>query len=267
LGQFTISARFVPLPKPLKSFDPMIASLPMYDLPEIRWATDALWEALAQRLDVELPLTRGTDWRAPWRSPDLLFSQTCGYPFTHEFAGQLTYVATPHYDADGCEGPNYRSILFAREKAELESFRGRIAAINGPDSMSGMLALQLVFAPVDRNGAFFSHSIETGSHIASMDAVRNGEADICAVDCVTAALCRKHRPSALSGLVEVARSLLVPGLPFVTRTYRPAPIVEAFKSLIADKKTAHIRDALMLRDLSVLPDDAYSVISKLESTL
>ena len=29
---------------------PGTASLPMYDLPEIRWATDALWSAVAARL-------------------------------------------------------------------------------------------------------------------------------------------------------------------------------------------------------------------------
>jgi ABC-type phosphate/phosphonate transport system substrate-binding protein len=245
----------------------MIASLPMYDLPEIRWATDAFWEALAQRLVVEFPLTRDADWKAPWRSPDLLFSQTCGYPLTHEFAGQLTYVATPHYNADGCNGPNYCSILFARERSELESFRGKTAAINSPDSMSGMLALQLVFAPLGRNGDFFNRAIETGSHVASMAAVRNGEADICAIDCVTVALCRKHRPSALHGLVEVARSPLVPGLPFVTRGFRPGRLCEALLHVVTDKNCAHIKEALLLQDVSVLADDAYAIIPTLESGL
>jgi hypothetical protein len=67
-----------------------IASLPMYDLPEIRTATDQWWKRLADALRQEgidgVPdaLWRGDDYRMPWTHPDLLLSQTCGYPLTHE---------------------------------------------------------------------------------------------------------------------------------------------------------------------------------------
>ena len=175
----------------------MIASLPMYDLPEARGATDQFWAALADALGIDLPLARVGDHTIAWQRPDLIFSQTCGYPFTHAFAGKLTYVATPHYDADGCEGPDYCSILFAREAAPLERFRGKIAAYNNPDSMSGMLALKLVFAPLAQAGRFFENAVETGGHAASLAALQNGIADVAAVDCVTVALLRKHRPQAL----------------------------------------------------------------------
>jgi ABC-type phosphate/phosphonate transport system substrate-binding protein len=245
----------------------MFASLPMYDLPEVKEATSTLWSAIAKRLGSDIPLIRAQDWTAPWRNPALLFSQTCGYPLTHEFAGQLTYVATPHYAADGCDGPNYSSIVFAREKVNLESFRGKTAVINNADSMSGMLALQLVFAPFAKDGDFFAGAMESGGHFASMIAVQTGKADVCAIDCVTVALCRKHRPTALDGLVEVARSPSVPGLPYVTRSADVVELRDVLREVFKDPAIADVREALLLKDISVMKDDAYAIIPRLEAQL
>src|SRR5207249_2755288 len=52
----------------------MIASLPMYDLPEVKAATDAWWRGLARHIGIAGVLDRGRDRLAPWRSPDLVFS-------------------------------------------------------------------------------------------------------------------------------------------------------------------------------------------------
>jgi ABC-type phosphate/phosphonate transport system substrate-binding protein len=245
----------------------MIASLPMYDFPEIARETDAFWAALAAQLGIKAPLSRPPDWTAPWRSPDLVFSQTCGYPFTHDFKDVLTYVATPHYEADGCEGPLYRSILFAREQRPLAAFRGTRAAFNNRDSMSGMLALKAVFVDFADRGSFFGEAMETGGHLASMAAVQKGQADICAIDCVTAALCRKCRPSALKGLVECARSPLMPGLPFVTRTNNIAALLDALSVIMAAPQHLVTRQALLLAGFTCLPTDAYQAIPALEQSI
>ncbi|MFO1033391.1 MAG: PhnD/SsuA/transferrin family substrate-binding protein [Hyphomicrobiales bacterium] len=243
----------------------MLASLPMYDLPELRAATDALWQAVARQLGVVLPLTRAADFMAPWRDDQLLFSQTCGYPFTHEFAGRLTYVATPCYDADGCDGPRYRSLIFAREKVPLIALRGAVAAVNTPESMSGMLALRLVFE--ERVAPLFRERVMTGSHVASLAAVKAGTADVCACDCVTAALLRRHRPEALEGLVEIARSPLVPGLPFVTRAGDPARLRAAVTAALADPDLTSTREALLLQAIADIGAAAYDVIPALEKSL
>jgi ABC-type phosphate/phosphonate transport system substrate-binding protein len=242
----------------------MLASLPMYDLPEIRDYTDAFWAALAKVYGVAGGLHRSGEWSAPWRDPNLIFSQTCGYPFTHEFAGQLKYVATPHYAVDGCVGANYCSLIFARTLEPLSAFEGRVAAINSTDSMSGMLALKLVFAPLAKQGKFFSSTYLSGGHAASLAALQNGTADLCACDCVTAALLRKYQPQALEGLVEIARSPIVPGLPFVTRLGDVQRLREALASVMENKNSAHIKTAMLLSDVSVLSDTAYDVIPKLE---
>ncbi len=100
---------------------------------------------LSRHLGVAVELDRNPDHFAAWRRDDLAFSQTCGYPFTHEFKGLLKYIATPHYAVPGCHGANYCSFIFARFDQPLDSFRGGVAAVNNPDSMSGMLALETGF--------------------------------------------------------------------------------------------------------------------------
>ena len=245
----------------------MIASLPMYDWPEVRAATDAWWQGIARHLAVDTQLTRQPDYFAQWRRPDLLFSQTCGYPFTHAFAGKLTLVATPHYAVDGCDGPNYQSIVFARARAPLEDFRHAAAAVNNPDSMSGMLALKLIFAPLAVQGRFFGKAVETGGHINSMIAVREGKADICAIDAVCVALARRYRPDLLDGLVEVARSPMVPGLPYVTVSGDVPALRQALARAFAGRDLHEARDHLFLSGHSVLTPQDYARITTLETAM
>ena len=65
------------------------AALPMYDAPELRAANSEFWHALAKTLraqaivDIPADLTQVSDLQSLWSDPDLLFSQTCGYPLTH----------------------------------------------------------------------------------------------------------------------------------------------------------------------------------------
>jgi ABC-type phosphate/phosphonate transport system substrate-binding protein len=242
----------------------MRASLPMYDLPELRAATDGFWAAIAKQLGVSIRLARNVDWTDAWRQPDLLFSQTCGYPLTHEFKGKLRYVATPHYNADGCEGPNYCSIILARETRPLQDFRGLRAAFNSRDSMSGMLALKAVVVDFASQGQFFSQALETGSHLASLSAVQAGSADICAVDCVTVALLKRHRPSAVAGLVEIGRSPSMPALPYVTRMADVSALQDALYEAMADKNQEHLRSTLLLSGISILDAQVYNAIPRLE---
>ncbi len=242
----------------------MIASLPMYDWPEVRAPTDAWWKGLALHLGVNIGLDRGLDHVAAWRRQDLTFSQTCGYPLTHEFKGLLNYIGTPHYAVTGCEGANYCSMILARQNQPLESFRGATAAVNNPDSMSGMLALQLVFAPFAKHGKFFSKTILSGGHVNSMIAVRQGLADVCAIDAVCVAMAERYRPDYLQGLVEVARSPLVPSLPFVTRKHNIDVMRQSLVAAFHDESLHEARDQLFLSGQSVLCPNAYERITDLE---
>ena len=239
----------------------------MYDWPEVRNATDALWQGLQRHIPGLPPIDRRNDHAGAWRQPDLLLSQTCGYPFTHEFRGKLRYLATPHYAADGCDGANYCSIVLARQNLPLENFRGTTAAVNGLDSMSGMLALKLVFGPLAQDSSFFGNVFISGGHISSISAVREGKADICAIDSVCLALARRYRPGDLLGLVEVARSPSVPGLPLVTVAGDVDMIRQGLTSAFADPKLTEARQALLISGFSVLDSQAYDRILDLESQM
>lgn len=245
----------------------MIAALQMYDWPEVREATDLWWKGIAGHLGLDLPLSRPDGFTAPWSRDDLLFGQTCGYPFTHALKGQVRLVGTPHYAADGCDGPTYCSIVLARQRQPLAAFRGSVAAVNTPDSMSGMLALKLVFAPLAEGGRFFARAVQTGGHLASLAAVQAGKADVCAIDCVCVEMARRYRPAALEGLVEIARSPAVPGLPWITRAGDVQAIRHALRDAFADPNLAQVREALLLEGFSELPVSAYDRITDLEAAM
>jgi ABC-type phosphate/phosphonate transport system substrate-binding protein len=98
-----------------------------------------------------------------------------------------------------------------------------------------------------------------------MFAVRNGKADVCAIDAVCVAMAKRYRPDYLEGLVEIARSPSVPSLPYVTRCgnieVMRASLVEAF----ADPELQACRDQLFLSAQSVLRPTAYERITDLEN--
>ncbi len=230
-----------------------LASLPMYDLPQIGAANDALWAAIAVSLraqGVEAPekLARDCDLTAHWRDPRLLFSQTCGYPYVKELREEVALIATPEYTFAGCEGPWYRSFVVcgARDpRRDLEAFRGAVAAVNGWDSNSGMNLFRATIAPIARRAPLFAAVIVTGSHIASLEAVAEGRAELAAVDCVTFGLTRRLRPDLIERVAIVAESPPSPGLPFIAAAGLPDPIVAAVrKALFAALADPGVAEAL-----------------------
>jgi ABC-type phosphate/phosphonate transport system substrate-binding protein len=254
----------------------VIASLPMYDWPEIRPATDAVWASLRDRLrarGIEAPdaLERNRPRHAQWRDPDLLLSQTCGYPYTTALRGTARIVATPVYEAEGCVGPTYRSAIVVRADdpaMRLAALRGRIAAFNAPDSQSGYSAFRAAITPLADNGRFFGATIETGSHLNAMIAVADEKADCASIDCVCWALAgRCHREIAMQ-LRVIAWSEPAPALPFITSARRTDEEVqslrEALVEVLTDPATAEARRATLLKGVEVLDDGAYDAIVAME---
>lgn len=255
----------------------MRASLPMYDLPEVRAATDAWWCGLARAFGraglhgAPDHLTRGAGARRLWRARDLLFSQTCGYPLTHGLAGAVRVIATPAYTAAGCDGPNYCSVFVGRRddsRTKIADFRGAVAAVNGRDSQSGYSALRAAVAPHNIGGRFFGEVKESGAHAKSLALVASGKADICAVDCVTFGLLQRHRPESVDGLRTIGNSASAPGLPYVTRGGAGDDLLgklrAAVAAAVADPALAEARAALLIAGAEALPDQAYDRILEIE---
>ncbi len=254
-------------------------SLPMYDLPEAERATDAWWSGLARAMSREgLPevpdrLTRGRSFAELWRDPDLLFSQTCGYPLTHAYKDDLRLVATPVFAAPGCQGASYCSLVVVRDDDPAQTptdLKGRVAAFNSSDSQSGYSALRAVMAPYSEDGKVFARTIQSGSHAESLAIVARGDADVCTVDCVTHALLARYRPASVNGLRVLAESPGAPGLPYVTRAGldddRLARLRAALFAALDDSGLAEARAALLIAGAEIMPETAYDRILEIERT-
>ena len=245
----------------------MLLTLPMYDYPELAGATEAWAAAIARFAGSDARLSRPEDYMGAWSREDLVFSQTCGYPFTHAFRNRLQLVGTPHYAVPGCDGFRYRSMVFAREKRAAADYRGSVAVVNTPDSMSGMLALKSFFVGHATNSLFFGRTIVSGGHLGSLGCLRREEADVCAIDAVCVAYARRYRPELLEGLHELGRTLSVPGLPYVTRDKDAQRWREAVAAAAAEPSLADVRAALMIGGFTVTEPAEYEAILELEAAV
>lgn len=253
--------------------DRPVASLPMYDWPEVRWANDALWNLIGVRLrasGIAAPkaLDRSRRFGDDWLDPGLVLSQTCGYPFSTRLIGKVRLVGTPVYAVEGCDGPYYSTFIIARrgEGGGLPDFRGRRFAKNSDDSLSGYVALRVAMreAGLDPNSAEW---VETGGHRASIRAVAAGEADIASIDAICWALAKDYEREAVAKLAVVTRTKLRPGLPFITARDRPPDEVAAIRTVIrgalADPASEAPRAALHLADVAIVAETDYAPLTEL----
>ena len=251
----------------------MIAALQMYDLPELRAETDALWAAFAEALrarGVAAPdrLARPEAVDGPWTRPDLLLAQTCGWPYVTRLRGRVRLVATPCHAAEGCDGPRYRSIIVARADdpaPDLAAMRGRRLAYNAPDSQSGVQALRAAVAPLAEGRPFFAETVRTGAHRASMAAVAAGHADVAAIDCVTWALLDRIAPRETAGLRALGWTPAAPGLPLISAAEgaRLAAIGDATLHVLRAPETAALRAPLLIAGAAAPEDAAYDRLTAL----
>jgi ABC-type phosphate/phosphonate transport system substrate-binding protein len=254
-----------------------VASLPWYDLREIRWATDRFWRRIAEHLRAEgadgVPeaAERALECFEQWTRPELLFSQACGYDVRLAYAEHLQLVATPCYGAPGCEGPTYSSFVVVHADSpyrELRDLRGARCVINTPTSHSGMNILRSLVAPLHEDGRFFASVRVSGAHSASLGHIVGGAADVAAIDCVTYELLRRHRPEALVRTRVLATTERVAAPPFVTGRAAPPETVRALRralaAALADPDCADARRAMLLDSVEPLTLESYRRIAELE---
>lgn len=250
-----------------------VASLGMYDFPWLREATDAFWATLRDVLrdagiaDVPEALDRSRPLDEIWRDPSLLLAQTCGYPLMTTLAGRVQVVATPVYDFPGCEGAWHRSLVVVRADDPAESLaamRGRRCAINGWDSNTGMNLLRAAIAPLAGGRPFFASVTVTGAHLESLRAVREGRADLAAIDCVTHGLAGRRQPELLEGTRVLCATEATPGLPFVTAVETPEAALRTLREAVQDAAEAGTAAILGLLGSSRLGGEVYRRVMDLE---
>jgi len=255
----------------------MLASLPMYDFPELASASAGWWAGLRRHFQAQgvtgLPdmLTSVADPIAHWDGEPPIFSQTCGYPMTHMLAGKVRLLATPRYAAPGCAGPTYVSWVVVRNDDPAEDFadlRGRRPAYNGRDSQSGYNVLRALAAPLATGGHFFGSGIESGAHRKSMALVKASKADVATIDCVSFALIAQVAPEEIAGLRVLCASAAAPALPYVTAASTDDSTAQRLQAGLlaacADPELAAIRRELLIDGCEVLPLSCYDVILEME---
>lgn len=241
----------------------------MYDWPETRDATDALWSALRPRLeaagfeDVPPTLERARPAAEIWADPDLLFAQTCGLPYVAGAARATRIVCTPVYEVEGCGAGRYSSALVARADgpADRAALHGARFAVNGADSLSGWAALLAALGP-DGIG----ETVVTGAHRASIRAVAEGRAEAAAIDAVAWDLARRFEPAAAE-LRVLGWTDPAPAPPFVTSSIiesgRRARLRAALVETLVDTETESLRAELRLARIVAFADTDYDPARRL----
>ena len=236
----------------------MFATLPMYDFPDARDATDAWWTGLAKHLryeglrDVPSTLLRTGDLFEQWRDPSLLLSQTCSYILTHQLRDCVEPIAVPRYAAPGCSGASYRSVIIMNDGhggIELPDFRNSRAVYSRIYSHAGYNSFRGLIAPFADGRPFFSSVLPSGSHLDSIVAIASGAGDIATIDCVIHAFVARYRPELLAGTRVIGYSPSAPAPPYIV----PAParndaarIRSALFAAAMDPDLAAAREALFL---------------------
>ena len=258
-----------------------VVTLGMYDPPYLNEAQDVLWAALRRALvdqGIERalgPLPQSLDRQRAigdaLADPRLALGHTCGYPLRKLYAGRLKPLATPIYASPWMEGAWHRSAIVVRadEPATgLAGMRGRVAAINGRDSNTGMNLFRAAVAPLAGGQPFFSRVVETGGHLLSLQAVSEGRADIAAIDGVTFTLAARHAPERVAGVKVIDVTPATPGLPLVVRKDVTDEVVAALRrgldALLADASAAPAREAFGLIGFEPIAEEAYDRVLELE---
>lgn len=256
-----------------------IASLPMYNLPELAGATFAWWAGVAGHMrqqgiaDVPDVCITPDDLERHWRAPNLLLSQTCGYPLTHQLNGKVRLLALPVYACRGCDPDgSFSSMIIVPAASNLYSLndcRCARAVYNTDDSMSGLLALRAAAASLHgRNEPFFSSLSRTGSHRRSLQSVADGKADVACIDAVTFALLSRVDAELISRVRVLGQTPGVPGLPYITSLMANAETLQrlqtALRHALDDPELSDVRAELLLSGITFPGPGHYNVILELE---
>ena len=196
------------------------AELAMYVAPQqVSQANEQWLTRILELLQQPRGDARGLDSLALWRSAHLLLSQTCGYPLLTQLRGQVQVIGRPQYEWSDSSGGEHCSVIVSRDadpRRDLGAFAGSRGVINDLHSNSGMNLLRHRLAPLQRGGRFFASVAVSGAHRQSLRWVREGWADLAAIDSVTFAYLARYAPAEVAGLRVVARTASSPTLPYIT---------------------------------------------------
>lgn len=245
-----------------------VATLSMYDWPEIRLATDTYWKALQASLSDRgfsppATLSRVEDPMLLWQSPNLLLGQTCGLPYTQALQEKTSLIGTPAYDIC-CGAGSYYSAIIVRDESKFNKLTDLADArfgYNDKLSQSGFAAFYYQMKTDALLPCVLHHQIKTGSHRKSIQAVADGTVDVAAIDAVSWELAKRHEPAAAT-LRVIKTTNPTPGLPYISAR-RSARDVDQIHLAVIDAMASleeSIREDLLLMGFAATQDTDYQII-------
>ena len=113
------------------------------------------------------------------------------------------------------------------------------------------------------DGRFFGGRVVSGTHARSVEAVRDGKADIASIDCVSFAGLRKYSPAVTRGIQVIGYSDPYPGLPLITSQQTSdaglATLRAALAHAMLDTGLSETRKALFIGGFEAIELPAYQV--------
>ncbi|KOY03437.1 phosphate/phosphite/phosphonate ABC transporter substrate-binding protein [Pseudomonas nunensis] len=243
-----------------------IAELLMYTAPEpIRQANERWLTRILERLDTTRQTAEGLSLPDLWLSPDLLLTQTCGYPLMTLLRDQVRVVGRPRYELPDSNGGNHCSLLLSRAddpRRSLPAFYNSRGVINDEGSNSGMNLLRHRLAPLHRDGQFFASVGISGAHRESLRWLREDLADLAAIDSVTFAYLARHAEKEVAGLRVVARSAFSPTLPYITVASASDEQIEQLRQVMNQtlRELPDVAEILGLQEVLPATQSDYQVV-------
>jgi len=242
----------------------MIASLMMYNFPQLSGAHARYWQAIRQELtargiDSPASLSQEADVFSVWRAPGLVLSQTCGMPYRTQLHDHVTYVGTPDFGLKDCAPGYYRSAFVVRRddpRTKLGDFRDARFAYNQTISQSGWAAPHAHLRP---QGWWFRDLYQSHGHVLSAHAVAEGHADIASLDAQTWVLIGHHDPVAAQ-LRVLEWTAPTPGLPYIAGPNADAQATADAVSAAITRLSVADAAALCLRGLVQIPAATYLAV-------
>lgn len=252
----------------------LLAAFPMYALPEVKQAMAEFWRQVQRGLPEFSgePIFENPMDGAVFEPVGLV--QLCSYPYLKQWQKKqmLSPLASFHYDFPHCVEETHCGVMLVQKDTpfqNLSELRGSVVAVNESSSNSGMNLFRRELAVLANGHAFFSQKLITGGHIASMEALISGEADIAAVDAVTLGYVTQYRPDLASSLRVIGNTRHCPSLPlFVPYALNPESrekIMVAIRAVLADPAHhALTRGRLHITGISPVDDAALEIVRQYE---
>ncbi len=242
----------------------------MYPFESLRIAWERLYGAVARSVPGAPDRLRwDLDAHDTWLNPKLAVGMACGWPLVTELRQRVRVIGTFVYGIDGESSHTYRSVIVAREATTVADLAGGTLAFNSIDSLSGFVSM-IAALPPDQ-AAWPGPTVETGAHLASIEAVGDGRADVASIDALTWAYIKRDAPQVQQGLVIIDRGPEVPHLPLIASLATGDDSIAEWRAAFAevgrDSAMAATLDTLLIEGFVALDTHDYeSALAPLRRT-